>query len=103
MKVMGHWYDGNLTDFSKVMREQSLPLDNIFSKSDGYVARQTAYNDPRNRVLTWEFSRQCHSFVTLPIPVLSVRGLQSDLEHIFYRSGIHFPCSTMRVLSLSGF
>ena len=74
---MGHWYDGNLTDFSKVMREQSLPLDNIFSKSDGYVARQTAYNDPRNRVFTWEFSRQCHSFVTLPIPVLSISGSSS--------------------------
>ena len=73
-EVMGHWYKGNLTDFSNVMRENSLPLDNIFSMSDGYVARQTANNDPRNRILTWEFSRHCHSFVTLPIPVLSLRG-----------------------------
>ena len=87
-EVMGHWYDGNLADFSRVMREQSLPLDNIFSKSDGYVARQTAHNNPRNRVLTWEFSRQCHSFVTLPIPVLSVRD--SNTAWSTYSTGQDF-------------
>lgn len=70
-EVMGHWYDRSMTDFSNVMRDPSLPFDNIFSKSNGFIARQTTYHDPRNRVLTWEFSRQCHSFVTFPLPVLS--------------------------------
>ncbi len=87
-EVMGHWYDGKLTDFSEVMKENSVPFDNIFSKHDGYVARQTAGNNPYNRVLTWEFSRQCHSFVTLPIPVLSTN--EYDEVWNIYSTGQEF-------------
>ena len=79
-EVMGHWYGGNLADFSMVMREQTMPFDNIFAKSDGYVARQTTNNDPYHRIPTWEFSRRCHSFVTLPIPLLSVMDSRSAWE-----------------------
>ena len=96
-EAMGHWYGGNLTDFGGVMREETVPFDNIFSKSDGYVARQTTHNDPFNRVLTWEFSRKCHSFVTIPVPVLSLEDSSTvwdtyctgqDFISIFDRQGL---------------
>ena len=52
------------------MKMEMLPLNNIFPSSHGFVARQTDNNNPYYRLLTWEFSRRCHSFITLPIPVL---------------------------------
>lgn len=44
-----------------------VPLDNIYSKSDGFVARQVGTNNPGLRTLTWEFNFRCTSFVTIPI------------------------------------
>ena len=64
-EIMGHWYSGGIAEFSNVIR--GFPFDNIFSTNYGYVARQISTNDPYNRVFTWHFSRNCHSFVTLPI------------------------------------
>ena len=69
-EMIGHHYDGRLSDFSSSMRSDPIPFDNIYSTADGYIARQTVGNDGYNRVFTWEFSRRCHSFVTLPIPTL---------------------------------
>ena len=66
-EVMGHWYSGRIAAFSEVMRGFSIPIDNIFSTNDGYIARQISNNDAYSRVLTWHFSRNCHSFITLPI------------------------------------
>ena len=68
-EFQGHWYGGNFRDFSEVMKLDMLPFNNIFPSSQGFVARQTG-NDPYWRSLTWEFSRRCHSFITVPIPVL---------------------------------
>ena len=76
-EVMGHWYVGNFADFANVMKGKLIPFDNIFSISDGYIARQTTHNDPYTRTLTWEFSRHCHSYVTFPIPVLSTQDSKS--------------------------
>ena len=69
-EVMGHWYDKGFESFAETMRDFGLPFDNIFSTHDGYVARQVGRNDANKRVLTWHFSRNCHSFVTIPIPTL---------------------------------
>ena len=69
-EFMGHRYRGGFSEFSVIMKEGMLPFDNIFPAADGYVARQTMNNDKYSRVLTWEFSRHCHSFITIPIQVM---------------------------------
>lgn len=69
-EVLGHTYKGEFVDFSNAMMEKSWPFDNIFTSAEGFVARQTTNNSTYNRLLTWEFSRQCHSFVTCPVAVL---------------------------------
>lgn len=66
-EIRGDWYKGGYEDFVAVMRSNPLPFDNVFTHSGGFVARQTAGNDPYHRVLTWRFHRQCHSFITLPL------------------------------------
>ncbi len=66
-ETMGHWYPEGISKFSALMGEANLPFDNIYSKSGGYVARQAKNNDPYSRILTWEFSRHCHSFITFPV------------------------------------
>ena len=70
-EVMGHWYDGDFEGFAEAMKGFGLPFDNIFSTHDGFIARQVGRNDANKRVLTWHFSRNCHSFITIPIPTLS--------------------------------
>ena len=75
-EVMGHWYGGGFEGFAEAMRGIGLPFDNIFSSHNGFVARQIGRNGANRRVLTWHFSRHCHSFVTIPIPTMSL-----DLEN----------------------
>ena len=70
-EVMGHWYDGGFEVFTEAMKGFGLPFDNMFSTHDGFIARQVGRNDANKRVLTWHFSRNCHSFITIPIPTLS--------------------------------
>ena len=77
-ETMGHWYSAGFSKFSELMRQRGIPFDNIYSKSGGYIARQTkgyiarqTMNiRPYNRVFTWEFSKHCHSFITFPIPLV---------------------------------
>ena len=69
-EVMGHWYDGGFAGFTEAMMGFGLPFDNIFSTHDGFIARQVGRNDRNKLVLTWHFSRNCHSFITIPIPTL---------------------------------
>ena len=70
-EMMGHWYSGGFADFGKVMRGKMVPFDNIFSTSEGFIARQAVNNPLINRIFTWEFSRACHSFITFPLPSLN--------------------------------
>ena len=79
-EVMGHRYSGHFSDFAEAMSGQSLPFDNVFSMSDGFIARQQIGNDPYHRLFTWHFSRNCHSFITFPFPVLSPVGTNSIWE-----------------------
>ena len=91
-EIMGHRYNGGFTGFSEIMKGEqvsgkvsfNLPFDNIFSTSDGYVARQTNQNFLMNRLLTRKFSRRCHSFVTVPIQIMFVSDPSWD-TYIFGR------------------
>lgn len=78
-ETMGHWYSAGVSTFSELMRQGSIRFDNIYPKSGGYIARQIINNDPYDRILTWEFSRRCHSFITFPVPLLQPDVSDSDL------------------------
>ncbi len=69
-QVLGHRYNRTFSEFSAAMAANPVPFDNIYTSQDGYIARQPTGGDPYNRVFTWEFSRHCNSFVTLPLPRL---------------------------------
>ena len=62
----------------------SIPFNNIYTAPDGFIARQVAMDNRYNRLLTWEFSRNCNSFVTIPIPTLPLQNpdaiLANDVE-----------------------
>ena len=76
--VLDHWYGGSFTDFSAVMGAQPLPFDNIYTSQEGFVARQARGNERHKRLFTWEFSRTCNSFVTLPLPGLAIPSPSAD-------------------------
>ena len=78
-ETLGHQYSAGFSKFSELMRQSGLLFDNIYPKSGGYIARRTKNENPNNRVLTWEFSRHCHSFITFPVPPLKLDGTESDL------------------------
>ena len=71
-QILGHWYGGSFTDFSAAMSASPLPFDNIYTSQDGFVARQARGNERYKRLFTWEFSRTCNSFVTLPLSTLEI-------------------------------
>ena len=77
-ETLGHWYKGTYSDFSTTMNGPSIPFNNIYTAPSGFVARQVGSNSRYYRVLTWEFSRNCNSFVTIPIPTLPL----SDVDEI---------------------
>ena len=78
-ETLGHQYSAGFSKFSELMRQRSLPFNNIYPKSGGYLARQIRTDSPSHRVLTWEFSRRCHSFVTFPVPLSYAGHSGSDL------------------------
>ena len=66
----GDWYTKRFSDFVEVMKGEPIPFDNFFTRPRGFVARQINNNDPARRLLTWEFDRYCHSFITIPMNTL---------------------------------
>ena len=73
-QTLGHWYQGTYSEFCNTMGGVSIPFDNIYTANDGFIARQVAMNNRYDRLLTWEFSRNCNSFVTIPIPILPLQN-----------------------------
>lgn len=69
-QILGHWYEGTYSDFCTAMSGSTIPFDNIYTAPGGFIARQVGRNAPYNRLLTWEFSRNCNSFVTIPLTTL---------------------------------
>ena len=78
-ETLGHQYSAGFSKFSELMRQSGLLFDNIYPTSGGYIARRTKNENPHNRVLTWEFSRHCHSFITFPVPLLKSEAADSGL------------------------
>ncbi|MBI5634111.1 MAG: ATP-binding protein [Nitrospirae bacterium] len=70
-EVRGDLFNGGFHEFSAIMRKNSIPINSIFTRSGGFIARQTGSIDPYYRNFTWEFDLRCHSFVTLPIHTYS--------------------------------
>ena len=95
-QTLGHRYQGTYSEFCTTMGGASIPFDNIYTAPDGFIARQVAMN---NRLLTWEFSRNCNSFVTIPIPTLPLQNpdviLANDEEAGWelYSIGLEFRSS----------
>ena len=83
-QTLGHWYQGTYSEFCTTMGGVSIPFNNIYTAPDGFIARQVAMDNRYNRLLTWEFSRNCNSFVTIPIPTLPLQNpdaiLANDVE-----------------------
>ena len=78
-QTLGHRYKGTYSEFCAIMQGGSIPFDNIYTASDGFIARQVGTNARYNRLLTWEFSRDCNSFITIPIPTLQSEELDTIL------------------------
>ena len=95
-ETLGHRYKETYAAFCRAMKDSPIPFDNIYTAPDGFVARQVAGNDPFSRLLTWEFSRNCNSFITLPISTLpSGVPIESPKSYGFadwapYRHGFEF-------------
>ena len=73
-EISGHRFRGTFEEFSEIMQRDPIPFNNTFTRAGGFVARQTNSNDLYKRLLTWDFDRSCHSFITLPINTLSIQG-----------------------------
>ena len=75
-ETLGHWYQGTYSEFCTTMGDVDMPFDipfdNIYTAAGGFIARQVGMNNRYNRLLTWEFSRNCNSFVTIPDSYTSV-------------------------------
>lgn len=100
--TLGHWYQGTFSDFAEVMTGTNIPFDNIYTAPNGFIARQVKNNDRYYRTLTWEFSRDCHSFVTIPFPVLPLfeldRPTAQEVRQAWgnYPTGVKFAFSLLR-------
>ena len=103
-EIGGHWFGGTFEEFSETMTRDPIPFDNLFTRAGGFVARQTSKNDPYNRVLTWEFDRHCHSFVTVPVNMLTTESsalASYDNGSSFARLVDPFPALSSRLLDLN--
>ena len=103
-ELSGHRFRGTFEEFSEIMQRDPIPFNNIFTRAGGFVARQTTNNDPYNRLLTWDFDRHCHSFITVPINTLSTQ----DETLASYTTGTSFaglvdssPALSSRLLDLN--
>ena len=100
-EIMGHYYPASMAEFSDTMSGGGLRFDNVFRSNEGFVARQIMGNDPYLRGLTWEFSRRCHSLVTVPINVLSRQESDSVSHEHFLSELDDFGLDSARVLDLN--
>lgn len=61
----------------------SLPFDNVFSTATGYVARQATANAADRLVLTWRYTVDGVSHVTIPFPSIALEPRHSDASAFF--------------------
>ena len=81
--------------FASLMMDSSLEsgrvsFDNIFTSSDGLLARQVKSNDPYRRGFTWKYYRNCTSEITIPLSSVrlgtgvELRGFLDGYEQAAY-------------------
>ena len=75
------------------MSQPDIPFDNIYTSQDGFIARQARLNERYNRLFTWEFSRTCNSFVTLPLAPLKMSDPSSTESHEYSSESTVHPHS----------
>lgn len=100
-EIMGHSFPSRMPQFTEVMKGIGIPFDNIYRSHEGFVSRQIGGNDPYNRLLTWEFSRHCHSLITLPVNVISRRGNHSASLELFLSRCDEMGLGAARILDLN--
>lgn len=71
--------------FTTLMRDGDpesggIPFDNMFTMSEGLMARQIANNDPYRQVLTWRYYRDFSTIVTIPFSSAPVGQIGAFLE-----------------------
>jgi len=84
----------------KVMKGDPIPFDNIYPRSGGFVARQAKANAHNLRLFTWEFYREGHSFITVPMAFFDFQGRPAALKH--WLSGYEQADSFLSVLADAG-
>lgn len=72
----------DFSTFAEIMKKQDLPFDNVFTSSSGYIARQTARNDPNNLVLTWRYYFDCTSEVFIPMNSFQFRDIEKARDFL---------------------
>jgi hypothetical protein len=83
------WQELTFDRFRSVLQARdtegfSIPFDNFFASSEGWVARLVTDNNPSLRLLTWEQSLDGWAFVSLPLSLPSPMGVsQYHLVHKF--------------------
>jgi hypothetical protein len=65
-----------------------LPFDNMFSTADGYIARQAKGNSPERLPLTWRYSADGSSHITVPFSSRSL-DLQDPATFAFFEGYVH--------------
>lgn len=65
-----YWYDGTFEDFVEVMKMPPVPFDAFYPTSSGFFANQVAGNVSSWRTMSWEFRRNFHSVISIPLNVI---------------------------------
>lgn len=68
-------YKHGFNRFAQIMRMKTIPFDNIFTMTDGFIARQVADNDHYVFPLTWKFYRHGASFLSIPINSCAISSI----------------------------
>ena len=59
-------YNYGFSRFAEIMSKQPISFDNMYTKSNGFIARQAKHNIPSNFILTWEFYNHCSTIFHIP-------------------------------------
>ncbi len=83
--LSGKYVDLSFEKFKELMSDPestgigiSITFDNIFTMSDGFIARQVHINDPYNLVLTWHYYLDGSALVTIPLSSTSISEYPSS-------------------------
>lgn len=75
------WTEMSMEDFRSVINRKDSPVanlvfDTIYTSANGFIARQTVGNDPRNLSLTWRFKRNFSSEIIIPLKIYRIHDLR---------------------------